>query len=104
MRSFRAVVGLLIVAGGLGLAGLVLAQGAGYEIIHYRLGTGGQAAGQGGPFGLSAAVGDPDVGALSGGTYSLAGGFRVGPVPSVAGPNPVGPSPRHLFLPALSRH
>jgi hypothetical protein len=103
VKGFRRVVGLLMAGGSLGLAGLVLAQGTGYELIGYRVGTGGLAVGQGGSYSLTAAAGRWEAGVVSGGAYTLSGGADW--VPGVSSPNPppVGPSPQRLFLPAISR-
>ena len=51
---------------------------AGYDLSWHTLEAGGYSAGAG--FSLSAAVGQPDGGRLSGGGYSLAGGFLSGAV------------------------
>jgi hypothetical protein len=103
VKGFRRVVGLLMAGGSLGLAGLVLAQGTGYELIGYRVGVGGLAASQGASYSLTAAAGLWDAGVISGGVYTLSG--AAGWVRAVSGPNPppVGPSPQRLFLPAISR-
>ncbi len=62
------------------LTGVALANGT-YEISWFTVdGGGGESAG--GVYGLVGAIGQPDAGTLSGGGYSLVGGFWAG-----AGPN-----------------
>lgn len=92
MKGFRSVGRLFAFLGFLGLAGLALAQGAGYELMAYRVDTGGQAAVAGGNYSLRATLGQPDAGRLSGGVYALTGGLDAGSGPSRGVPNPT-PAP-----------
>lgn len=56
------------------LTGFALAESAGYDIPWYSVdGGGGQSAG--GVYALVGTAGQPDAGALSGGEYTLVGGF-----------------------------
>ena len=55
----------------LGLSSLL---GQSYSIDRFAI-AGGSGAGSGGDFTLNGAIGQPDTGAMSGGNYSLAGGF-----------------------------
>jgi hypothetical protein len=77
------------------LVSLALAQG-GYEIPWFTV-DGGGGNSIGGPYTLSGTAGQPDVGVLSGGTYTVTGGFWVG----VAGPMP---PTFTLYLPLVRRN
>jgi hypothetical protein len=64
------------------LASVALAQG-GYDLSWFTV-DGGGGNSSGGPYILSGTAGQLDAGGLSGGTYTLTGGFWTG----VAGPMP----------------
>jgi len=74
------------------LAGVVLAQG-GYDLSWWTVDGGGATFSTGGGYALGGSVGQPDAGALSGGGYSLLGGFWLG-----AG------AQYRLYLPVLLRN
>ena len=62
------------------LASAALASGS-YEIPWFTVDSGGATIGAGGEFTLGGTVGQPDAGALSGGEYTLLGGFWAGSGP-----------------------
>ena len=68
--------------------GASLAQG-GYALSWYTVDGGGATFSTGSSYTLGATIGQPDVGTLSGGSYTLAGGFW----PGVESPTPTGPTP-----------
>lgn len=71
-----AAAALMVAAVVLVAAGVALAN-AGYEVAWFTVdGGGGQSAG--GSFTLAGTAGQPDAGILSGGAYTLAGGFWPG--------------------------
>ncbi len=53
---------------------------ASYEVSWYTIDGGGVMNASGGAYSLSGTIGQPDAGALSGGSYTLAGGFWGGAV------------------------
>ena len=53
-----------------------------YDLSWYAIDSGGATNSTGGAFSLSGSVGQPDAGALSGGSYTLNGGFWGGAVVS----------------------
>jgi hypothetical protein len=55
------------------LASVVLAQG-GYELTWANISSGGGSS-EGGVYALSGTIGQPDAGTLSGGSFTLTGGF-----------------------------
>lgn len=59
-------------------AAAVLAQPAGYELSWSRVAAGGPAISAGGAYTLGGAAGEDDAASLSGGPYSLSGGFWGG--------------------------
>lgn len=60
-------------------ASVVLAQsGGGYDLSWATVDGGGATFSTGGDFSLGGAIGQPDAGALSGGGYTLLGGFWSG--------------------------
>jgi uncharacterized membrane protein len=61
------------------LAGTALASGT-YELLWYSISGGGSPSG-GGHYALSATVGQPAADSMSGGQYSLSGGFWSGVPP-----------------------
>ena len=73
------------------LASAALASGS-YEIPWFTVDSGGATIGAGGEFTLGGTVGQPDAGALSGGEYTLLGGFWAG-----SGPN------SYAYLPVILR-
>ncbi len=61
------------------LASVALAQsGGGYDLTWNTIDGGGYTWSEGGPYSLGSTVGQPDAGVLSGGGYTLAGGFWPG--------------------------
>jgi hypothetical protein len=68
----RGVLALCLIVGA--AVSLVHAQG-GFELFWWTVDGGGGMASEGGPYGLSGTVGQPDAGDLSGGDYTLNGGF-----------------------------
>src|SRR4051812_36803786 len=78
--SRRWAAGLL----GLGLLLVGLSAGAGaetgsaYDLTWFSVDGGGGTASTGGAYSLGGTIGQPDAGALSGGTYNLSGGFWAG--------------------------
>jgi len=62
------------------LAGVALANGV-YEIPWFTADGGGGTWSEGGGFSLGGTIGQPDAGALSGGEYTLLGGFWAGSGP-----------------------
>ena len=61
------------------LAGIALAQsGGGYDLTWNTVDGGGYTFSEGGGYSLGGTVGQPDAGVLSGGDYTLAGGFWPG--------------------------
>ena len=58
------------------LTGSVLAQnGESYELTWWTVDGGGSIYNQGGEYSFGGTIGQPDAGTLSGGEYTLAGGF-----------------------------
>jgi hypothetical protein len=81
------------------LAGAVYAQsGGGYDLTWNTVDNGGATFSQGGGYSLGGTLGQPDAGLLSGGGYTLAGGFWAG-----GGRIPV-PEEYHLYLPLVMRN
>ena len=74
-RRLALVLLMLLVAGILGTRVVVAQTGGGYDLTWYTIdGGGGSSTGSG--YQLSGTLGQPDAGAtLSGGVYSLSGGF-----------------------------
>jgi len=69
----------LLVALLLLLASVALAQsGGGYDLTWSTVDDGGYTFSEGGGYSLGGTVGQPDAGVLSGGGYTLAGGFWGG--------------------------
>jgi len=61
------------------LTGVALAQtGGGYDLSWSTIDGGGTTWSEGGGYSLGGTVGQPDAGVLSGGGYTLAGGFWAG--------------------------
>ena len=57
---------------------VALADGPGYTLDWWTVDGGGTTTGAGGGYSLGATAGQPDAGALSGGGYTLDGGFWGG--------------------------
>ncbi len=74
----------------------VVAQSGGYDLTWNVIADGGAMFGAGGSYSLDGTIGQPDAGAMSGGAYSLVGGFWSG------WQNVVGYS-LHLFLPLIHK-
>ena len=70
---------LVIVASGIALVGLAHAQtGGGYDLTWSTVDGGGYMFSTGGGNNLGGTMGQPDAGVMSGGGYTLAGGFWGG--------------------------
>ena len=68
------------------LASVTLAQsGGGYDLTWSTVDGGGGASSTGGGYSLGGMAGQPDAGLLTGGTYTLAGGFWGGGAVAVPG-------------------
>lgn len=91
--SWRLVCLVLVILLGLFAVSAVVAQGAGYTLDWFVLAGGGQASG--GAYTLDSVTGQGTAGALSGGAYSLTGGFLPVDTP--------GQSASQLYLPAVMR-
>ena len=80
MRSFIAMLILLALTALLSLlASVALAQsGGGYDLTWNTIDGGGTTWSEGSGYSLGGMVGQPDAGVLSGGGYTLAGGFWGG--------------------------
>ena len=74
------------------LAGVVLAAD-GYDLSWWTVDGGGATFSTGGGYALGGSVGQPDAGALSGGGYTLLGGFWLGAAAQY-----------RLYLPVLLRN
>jgi len=75
----------------------VLAQsGAGYDLTWSTVDGGGYTFSAGGSYSLGGTAGQPDAGALTGGAYSLAGGFWSGGAPAGG--------PYRVYLPVALRN
>ena len=75
----------------------VLAQsGAGYDLTWSTVDGGGGTFSVGGGYSLGGTAGQPDAGLLTGGAYSLAGGFWSGGVPAGG--------PYRVYLPVALRN
>ena len=94
-RSILVVIVMVLVisAGQLGFhSDSALAQSGGYDLTWNRV-DGGGGTSSGGAFSLSGSIGQPDAGRLSGGTYTLNGGFWNEPFVAL----------QKLFLPLIQR-
>ncbi len=76
------------------LVSVVLAQG-GYELSWATV-DGGGGSSEGGVYALGGTIGQPDAGTLSGGSYTLAGGFW-------ASAGPTGDDHTYIYLPLVIR-
>lgn len=59
-----------------------IAPTTGYEVTWYSIDSGGYMVNTGGSYSLGGTIGQPDAGTLSGGGYTLNGGFWSGAVPN----------------------
>ncbi|MFZ5808603.1 MAG: hypothetical protein ACOY16_04895 [Chloroflexota bacterium] len=76
IRAFVVIFVLLTLIALLLLASVTLAQsGSGYDLTWSTIDGGGDTLSEGGGYSLGGTVGQPDAGVLSGGGYTLAGGF-----------------------------
>ncbi|MBC7263071.1 MAG: hypothetical protein H5T64_01795 [Chloroflexi bacterium] len=58
-----------------------------YDLSWWTVDGGGYTFSSGGPYLLGGTIGQPDAGRMSGGAYSLSGGFWIGEeIPPVTGP------------------
>jgi len=79
MSGFTAILVLLTLTALLLLASVARAQsGGGYDLTWSTVDGGGATWSEGGGYALGGTVGQPDAGVLSGGGYTLAGGFWPG--------------------------
>jgi hypothetical protein len=79
MSGFTAILVLLTLVALLLLSSVALAQsGGGYDLTWSTIDGGGATWSEGGGYALGGTVGQPDAGVLSGGGYTLAGGFWPG--------------------------
>ncbi|NOZ26545.1 MAG: hypothetical protein GXP39_00645 [Chloroflexi bacterium] len=76
MSTRRAFYGLCLLALLLSPALAFAQSGGGFELSWWTVEGGGFSAG--GPYMLGSAIGQPDAGTLSGGSYTLIGGFWSG--------------------------
>jgi hypothetical protein len=81
MSGFTAILVLLALTALLLLASVARAQsGGGYDLTWSTVDGGGATWSEGGGYSLGGTIGQPDAGVLSGGGYTLAGGFWGGAV------------------------
>lgn len=86
------VVGILIA-----VSSLVHAQSpGGYDLTWHTIDNGGVSFSTSGGYQLGSTIGQPDAGVLSGGNYTLVGGFWQDGVSSE-------PLPHHIYLPFVLR-
>jgi len=79
MSGFTAILVLLTLTALLLLSSIARAQsGGGYDLTWSTVDGGGATWSEGGGYALGGTVGQPDAGVLSGGGYTLAGGFWGG--------------------------
>ncbi len=94
MNASRFTVSVLLLAALLSLPALALAQtGGGYDLTWSTVDGGGYTWSEGGGYALGGTVGQPDAGALTGGGYTLSGGFWDGSA-----------APYRLYLPLVLRN
>ncbi len=93
MRQRLWIATTIAAVGALLLGIVALGQGTGSVMWHTVDGGGG--ASQGSTFTVRGTFGQPDAGAMAGGSYTLSGGFWGG------GP---GPSAYHVYLPHVLRN
>ena len=74
-KILLALAALLLLAGG---AAVHAQTGGGYDLSWNTVDGGGAMFSTGGSYSLGGAIGQPDAGTLSGGGYTLAGGFWGG--------------------------
>ena len=77
----------------LALTGVAYAQAGGYDLSWHTVDGGGGPLSNG-PYALNGTIGQPDAGALSGGGYTLLGGFWGGGAPAAL---------RKAYLPVVVR-
>lgn len=80
IAGLRRVAGLVTLA----ICAIAPAARAQYELPWYTIDGGGRSVYSGGSYGLSATIGQPDAGFLSGGSYTVSGGFWFGAASTVA--------------------
>jgi len=77
-QRFRALAGLLIVAGSSAFVLPAAAQFADYQISWWTADGGGYMFSTGGTYGLGGTIGQPDAGVMTAGQYKVQGGFWAG--------------------------
>ena len=94
MKRWPVILLLLVLLLLSGVAAGVFAQsGGGYDLTWSTVDGGGATFSEGGGYSLGGTVGQPDAGVLSGGNYTLAGGFWSG-----------GVAQYRIYLPLLLRN
>jgi len=94
MSAFTAIIALLVLPSLVLLASVARAQsGGGYDLTWNTIDDGGYTWSEGGGYALGGTVGQPDAGVLSGGGYTLAGGFWGGAA-----------APYRVYLPLVLRN
>lgn len=91
-----AVLVLLALVGAIAVA----QSGGGYDLSWNTIDGGGQTFSVAGSYALGGTIGQPDAGVLSGGNYSLSGGFWAGATAGGGG----GPVRHKIYLPLLVRN
>lgn len=82
MRARSRLIALLLALGVLLIASTTLAQSGGvYDLSWNTIDGGGATFSAGGAYSLGGTIGQADVGTLTGGSFSLAGGFWGGALP-----------------------
>jgi hypothetical protein len=77
------------------VSGLARAQsGNGYDLTWHTIDNGGVTVSAGNGYQLGGTIGQPDAGSLSGGNYTLSGGFWQSE-------SSAGPTAYHIFLPLV---
>lgn len=98
------ILGVLLIASLVLLVSIpVLAQtGGGFDLSWHTIDGGGSTSSSDSVYTLSGTIGQPDAGQMSGGDYTLSGGFWVGSLVSEEEPDP-DPDLIEIFLPLIFR-
>lgn len=108
MKTLRPItrwIPLLLIAGLFMAASVALAQSGGdFDLSWWTVDGGGGTASSGESYTLVGTVGQPDAGTLSGGNYTLAGGFwnAIADQPAST-PTPTPPATHSIYLPLVAR-